>query len=438
MSNMPGVPTDCPHREKGGWTGDVHTVAKSLIYNFDVQRFLKKYLFDIRSSGRESKKQINFGKGFKDRSVVMKPAGIPTMIAPGRRTSGTATPDWGTAIVQIPWYLYEFYGDKKTLEEFYPDMKHWVEYVHNMSEDGIIRYGLGDWCPPGGWKYIDCPIALSSTAFHILDVKIMLKASEILGKHDDIAYYSKMLKQLTADFNRHFFDKENLTYGSQTANTMALDIDIAPKEYRKQVAGAIVRDIKESDSGFINVGIFGLPRIFKALAENGYEDEVYRLLTKKGENSFAFMWEHYDATTLWEILPLGLGDKYPVNTSNNHMMQGGFDAWFYSGIAGINPSVSEPGLKLIIFKPYLTKYLKSASAKYEAMTGTIVSNWESEKGIFKWHLIIPPNSKGTVYVPTYGRKIVKLNGKKQNIKEGKDGFSLLGKLGPGRYEIVAM
>ena len=435
IGNMHSIPTDCPHREKCGWTGDAHAMIRPMIYNFGSLHFFNKYMLDMRSSAREEAAHLYFGESFYDRSMVTKPAGIPTMIVPGKRTSGVASPDWGTAMVQIPWYLYVYYGDRRILEDFYPDMKTWVTYIQGIKTDGVIPHGLGDWCPPGGIESIDCPVPLSSTAFHILDVGIMARVAALLGRKADHVYYGEMLVQLKEGFNRHFLDTVNFTYGSQTADAMALDMDIVPSEYRSRVAGSIVRNIHEQFDGFLNTGIFGLARIFRVLAENGYEDEVFRLLTRTGRNSFAFMWEKYDATTLWEVLPFS--DDYDESIylrSHSHPMQAGFDEWFFAGIAGINPVSEQPGFQVIKFRPYLTRHLASASASYESGFGTIVSEWESFEGRLKWHIRIPANSRGIIHVPTYGSsKKVIVNGSVVDVVRREGAFSQIGEFGPGEY-----
>jgi alpha-L-rhamnosidase len=431
MGNIHSIPTDCPHREKCGWTGDAHAFAQSLIYNHNAQKFLTKYMFDLRSSGRIKKHETYYGNGFYDRSVVMKPQGIPTMIVPGKRTGGIASPDWGTAIVQIPWYLYLYYGDVKVLKEFYYDMRTWVEYVHSSAEDGIIQHGLGDWCPPQGVRSIDCPVAVSSTAFHILDVNIMKETADILGIASDAEYYSGILGQLKLDFNEKFYDPVNKTYGSQTADVMALDFDIVPVQYKRLVAQSIVDNINNKFHGFISTGIFGLARIFKVLSENGLEKDAFKLLSKKGKNSFAYMWDEYDATTLWEVLPL---ESYNER-SHSHPMQAGYDNWFYSGIAGINPVPGEPGFKKIIFKPFLTQLLDSAGASYESGYGTIKSYWHNKDERFTWKITIPGNSEGKLYAPVYGKKVsVRLNGRKIDIPDNNnEDFILLGDYLSGDY-----
>jgi len=434
--NIHSIPTDCPHREKCGWTGDAHAMIRPMIYNYDAQKFFWKYMFDMRSSGREEKQEMYFGKDFQERSFTLKPAGIPTMIVPGRRTSGIATADWGTALVQIPWYLYLYYGDRMILEEFYGDMQTWVEYIHGIKEDGIIPHGLGDWCPPGGNVNKDCPVPLSSTAFHILDVSIMEKVSALLGKQEQQKEYAEMLDQLIADFNRHFLDPDKASYGTHTGNALALDIGMVPEELRDDVAASLVKSIHEDFQGFINTGIFGIARIFNMLSENGQEEEAYRLLTKTGNRSFAFMWDHYDATTLWEVLPISDDFQNAYRGSHNHPMQAGLDEWFYSGIAGINPSPDIPGFKKIIFKPYLTRYMESASASYESGFGTIGSSWQSSPEKFTWKLSVPANTSGDIYVPVYGRDAsILVNGEIASVSGEEDGFGLLGEFAPGDYTV---
>ncbi|MEN8201176.1 MAG: family 78 glycoside hydrolase catalytic domain [Bacteroidota bacterium] len=439
--NIHSIPTDCPQREKCGWTGDAHAMIQPMVYNFDAQRFFSKYMFDMRSSGREEKEQIYFGRSFQDRSIVLKPAGIPTMIAPGKRTSGCATADWGTAIVQIPWYLYLYYGDRIVLDEFYPDMKRWVEYVEGMKEEGIIPHGLGDWCPPGGNDNLDCPVPVSSTAFHLLDVSIMEKVAQLLGKSEDQELYKKLNDQLKTDFNRHFFDPETENYGnSQTANIMALDMHIVPNGMEKAVASAVIENIHEAYDGFLNTGIFGLARILNVLAENGFEDEVYRLLTKTGQHSFAFMWDRYDVTTLWEVLPINdENEEEDAMRSHSHPMQAGYDTWFYSGIAGINPVADGAGFQKIAFKPYLTRHLESASATYESKSGIIRSMWERSETGFTWNITIPANAEGAIYVPTYGSDAkLRVNGAAVEAISESSGFSLVGTYGPGEYLIETL
>lgn len=439
-SNMVGIPTDCPHRERCGWTGDAHTVAPALIYNLDARLFLTKYLYDMRSSARESKKELYFGLNFQDRSIVTKPVGIPTMIVPGKRTSGIASPDWGTAAVQIPWYLYLYYGDINLLREFYPDMKTWVDYISAKFPSFIVNHGLGDWCPPGGNKMIDCPVALSSTAFHYLDLSILAKTAYLFGYNADASFYTERMCKVKEKFNDQFFDAIHNTYGSQTANALAVQVGLHPEGKAKEIAGTIANEIRTRSNGFIQTGIFGLGRIFPALAENGEEDLAYQIFTKTGNHSFANMWEKYDVTTLREVLPVddsGAG----AGSSHNHPMNAGYDEWFYRGIAGIHPDENSPGFKKIVFRPSFTAKLKYASATYESPYGAIESNWRWEGKIFQWKICIPANSGANLYIPMlFSNQEVLINGKNTSLEVTEDPaypeFQLCKSLGSGSYQIT--
>lgn len=435
--NLHGIPTDCPHREKCGWTGDAHALVKALIYNYDAQQFLRKYIYDMRSSGRQNKRELYFGEHFHDRSYKIKQKGIPTMIVPGKRTSGIASPDWGTAMTQLPWQLYLHYADTTILNDFYPDMKVWVEYIHNIKEDGLIKHGLGDWCPPGGNTNRDCPVPLSSSAFHILDLAIISKVAKLLNKEDDFKRYSGLHQEAISSFNKKFLDIKAYTYGSQTGNALALDIGIVPEEYKVGVAKSIIKNMNESYNGFISTGIFGVSRLFQVLCENGLEQETYKLLTKKGNHSFAYMWDKYQATTLWEVLPIKTEEDEELRfRSHNHPMHAGYDSWFYSGIAGINPCEDYPGYKRILFKPYLTKQLKESKVALNTIAGMVVSNWRNVNGTFNWQIKVPENSKGEIYLPKFGESdLVTINGEAVNELKHEGAYYKLGLYGSGEYKL---
>jgi alpha-L-rhamnosidase len=412
-SNLHGFPSDCPHREKCGWLGDAHAIAKMTIYNLDMEAFWIKYLNDIRSSSGSQGVMLHHKAKNSEFYQAYKKAGIPFMISPGKRECGVASPDWGTALVQIPWYLYLYYGNKAIIEDFYPDMKLWTNYIDSLSVDNIVPYGLGDWCPPGGNATIDCPYQLSSTAYHLYDLQLMEQMSKVLGYSRDNEYFNKRHAVVKKAFIAKFYDPANKTFGSQTANSLALDFGLAPQGDEKAVSSAIAVDVAKNYSGFHHTGIFGLPRIFDALARYGNEASAGNILTGKGKLSFENMWKVYGATTLWEELPVEenpdgayKGDKFG---SHSHPMQGGFDAWFYQGIAGINPVIEKPGFKAIRFEPFLTQQLKWAEATLNSKYGLIKSSWKWQDNTFLWEIIVPANSEGMVILPFTDFTALKLN-----------------------------
>lgn len=418
LNNTHGLPTDCPHRERCGWLGDAHTVAPFENYNFDLNNFWMKYMEDIRSTSSVFEKNALHQKlsntifYFAD-----KAPGIPYMISPGRRLCGVASPDWGTAVVQLPWYTYLYFGNEEPLHKYYQEMKQWVEHVENLtlndtlSTKHIVPYGLGDWCPPEGNNAIDCPIALSSTAFHYLDVSILAKAAAIVGQNNDAGHYSELKDKIAAAFVAEFYDKESKTFGSQTANAMALDFGLVPAGDERAVSDAIVRNMKEKYNDFMHTGIFGLGRIGQALSRFGNSKAAWDMFTKTGENSFAYMWTDADATSLWEILPVNKKSKELCLTGSslNHPMQGGYDTWFYEDIAGIRPDISGPGFKVIRFEPTMTSFLSWAKASIETSYGKTESEWSQEDNRLVWKIVLPPNTSGVVGLPN--DKKINVNGR---------------------------
>lgn len=418
LSNLHGIPTDCPDREKCGWLGDAHAYVKMANLNLQMNNFWLKYLADIRSGASRTEKNTLFHERFNRIFYhTNKPDGLPYMIAPGKRLCGVASPDWGTAMVQLPWWLYVYYGNKTVLSENYEAMKKWTNYVSSLATDTartnkynnktqyIVYQGLGDWCPPGGNGTIDTPIEFTSTAFHYLDVVIMQQVAQLLGKQSDANFYMAQ-KQLIADeMVANLYDKRARTYGSQTADAMALDFGLVPPGDEKAVSDAIANNMNVEYNGFMHCGIFGIGRIGSMLARYGNSDTAWKMFTKKGENSFEWMWRKAAATTLWEVLPTNtFSQQAGGKGSLNHPMQAGFDVSFYEDIAGIRPDASGYGFKVIRFEPLFTSCLPWAKASIESPYGTVSSDWKNEAGKFTWQIAIPANSTGLVALPK-GKKI---------------------------------
>lgn len=431
LSNTHGLPTDCPHRERCGWLGDAHTVAPFESYNFDLNNFWNKYLQDVHSTSSNYEKKTLYQKLYNTAFYFAeKKSGIPYMISPGKRLCGVASPDWGTAVVQLPWFTYLFYGDDEPLRIYYDEMKQWVEHVEQLSMNDtlprkhIVPYGLGDWCPPGGNETIDCPIALSSTAFHYFDVSIMEKVANLLKKTEDVYYFNSLKKSIYTAFVAEFYDMKNKTFGSQTADAMALDFGLVPKGDEGAVSKAIAKNMEEKYDNFLHIGIFGLGRIGEALSRYGNGKKAWELFTKTGENSFAYMWTDAEATTLWEVLPINKQSKefcLQNRSSLNHPMQGGYDTWFYEDIAGIRVDESGAGFKVVRLEPTMASYLEWASASVYSGYGKTVSDWFWKNDQFIWKIELPANTSGLVALPN-GRQ-VEING----IDFSKETFPLVEK-----------
>ncbi len=415
-NNLHGLPTDCPVREKCGWLGDVHAYVKMANLNFQMDNFWQKYLGDIRSGAVQEEENAHFHERYNTIFYVAdKPSGIPYMIAPGKRLCGVASPDWGTALVQLPWWMYVYYGNKAVLEEYYPMMKQWTEYVESLAKNkertksysskttSIIYQGLGDWCPPLYPSGGDTPVEFTSTAFHYLDTHIMEQVASLLGHEDDARTFASRGAEIAKELVALFYDPVEKTFGTQTADAMALDLGLVPAGDEKAVADAIVRNMNEKSEGFVHAGIFGLCRIGSMLARHGNVEAAWNLFTKKGENSFEWMWEQAKITSLWEALPVNEVTRTAVeNASHNHPMQAGYDVTFFEDIAGIRPDPLGYGFKVIRFEPLFHEQLPWAKGTIHTPYGEVTSSWRNEGNRFEWEISIPPNSTGRVTLPFEG------------------------------------
>jgi alpha-L-rhamnosidase len=242
---------------------------------------------------------------------------------------------------------------------------------------------------------------------------MVAKIAKILGKVDDAKYYNDLKDRIATAFIEKFYDKENKTFGSQTANAMALDFGLVPVGDENAVSADIVRNINEKYDGFFHNGIFGMGRIGQALSRYGNARTAWNVFTKKGVNSFAYMWDNAGATSLWEILPVNDESiKAGKGASYSHPMLGGYDTWFYEDIAGIRPDESRPGFKVIRFEPTVSDQLQWAKATIDTPYGKTTSDWSVNDGKLTWKIIIPPNASGLVALPV--AKNVTVNGEPLN------------------------
>jgi alpha-L-rhamnosidase len=188
---MHSVMEDCPHREKCGWLGDAHAVGETTIFNYDMAQFWTKFVDDIETV---------LGRGGVTYWGQKATPGIPTNIAVGKRLCQEARPDWGSAYVLLPWYLYNYYGDTDVFTRHYAHLERWIEYVKGLREEGIVVRGYGDWCPPGGNQNMESPMPLTSTAFFYGTLRIMENFAKQLGRIEDAAKYAKLADETKAAF----------------------------------------------------------------------------------------------------------------------------------------------------------------------------------------------------------------------------------------------
>lgn len=356
LTNYHGIPTDCPHREKNGWTGDAHLSAEQVLFNFNPMTAYRKWMSDFRD--------------------VQRPSGQLPGIVPtgGWGFNWGSGPAWDSAAILIPWYLYVYCGDIEVLKEHYTCMKSYVDFVTTMASDHIVNFGLGDWCPPvGGSSGHKCPTAVTSTAYYYVDTVILAKAAKLLGNDTDAVKYGELAEEIRKAFRAEFMDSEagQVAGDCQTSIACALYQGLVDEFDKPKFAKALVKTVEEADR-HIDAGILGTKYVMHSLTESGYADLAYEIATQTTFPSWGY-WIQQGATTLWE--------SWTGDASRNHHMFGDISAWFYKALAGINPDIADPGFKHIIISPNPVKGLDWVEAWHKCMYGVIRSNWKVERTI---------------------------------------------------------
>ncbi len=372
-SNYHGLPEDCPAREKCGWLGDAQIVCDFGIMNYDMQTAYLQYLSDLRTQ--------------------TEVYGTWTMIAPGKRGCGEATPLWGCAQVLIPERLYRYYGNTQVIRDNWDLMEGWVEHERLASEDWLRTDGLGDWDPAGGNGHPRrMPVAHSSSMMFYEICTVMCRlASELPDQQKKAAYYADMAEKIKESIISHYYDKDAHSYGYWGSDGVALTLGLYPDGERQLLLRALVETIRAEDFE-MHTGIYANKYLVPLLCREGYGDEAMEFLFGLRHPSFGTMMED-GATSVWEAPDMqGIDmDRTHGVASYNHPMHTGFAYAFYTELAGISPIT--PGFARFRIAPCRLERITALQASYESPFGQIaVSYQRSDNGEYRYTLTVPAGS----------------------------------------------
>lgn len=372
-NNLSNVATDCPHREKLGWLEEAHLMGNSIQYNYDILQFYNKII--------------------KDMMDAQLPDGLVPDIAPeyvvfsdGFRDS----PEWGSSSMLVPWYVYQWYGDKDILLKSYDMMKRYVDYLSRKANHYLLSYGLGDWYdigpnPPGPSQLT--PLGVTATGFYYYDTKILGKIAAVLHREDDATKWSVLADSIRDAFNKKFLDTVTKVYatGSQTSFALPLYFEIAPEKYKKQLLNNLVDSIAAHDYA-ITAGDIGFRYVVQTLENNGESEIIYKMNNREDVPGYGYQIKK-GATALtesWMALR---------TVSNDHMMLGHLMEWFYSGLGGIRQQEGSVGYKKILIEPQFIKGINWVNCSYNSINGEIAVNWKRLKDDkIQLHVEIPANT----------------------------------------------
>lgn len=387
-SNMQGVLTDCPHREKLGWLEQDHLCGPSLLYNYDMTTYVPKVIRDITDTQKED---------------GMVPTTAPQYISFGNLFDDS--PEWGSTLIILPFMYYEMYGDNTLIKNNYTAMRRYADYLTSRADDGIVSHGLGDWYDHGPWRAgfsRNTPIPLVATAHYIFDLRLVAEAAKMTGNNDDATKYAALAQEVTEKFNKHFYDADSCKYGTGSQASNALPLYLNLTEDKKQVVMAsLIADIK-AHGDRLTTGDVGNRYLFQTLAENGYNELLYKMLNHYETPGYGFQLK-YDATTLTEQWDPRNGSSW------NHFMMGQIDEWLFRTLGGINNKPETYGMRHLLIAPTLVSDLQYVKVTTASLYGQISVDCNRTETTVN----IPVGCDATVVLP---------NGEKHDVGSGTHTF----------------
>lgn len=396
LANLVGVQSDCPAREKFGYGGDLNATSTSFIYNFDMQSFYKKTIYDWVDAINDST--------FVDTapSIGIQYCGI----------------SWESAFLITQYRNYLFYKDLKLVKEMYAFNNQWMDKVARLHPEGIVHSGLSD-----HESLSPVPVELIGTLHYLQSARIMKTFANLMQDENQKVKYDQLSSALEQKLREKFWNKSiNGKVNRQTLFSALLYHEIIPKDEIPAAKDSLLMALQKAPSQHLTTGIFGTPFALEAVSQYISPQIIFDIINSKDYPGWGYMVDR-GATTLWETW------KESDNIySNSHPMFGSVTEWFYRWLGGIRPDVNYPGFERFYIKPYTPVGLDSVSTFYNAPTGKITSHWikEKEEG-YRYKISVPKTSVAqVVLIKKLHQKITILEGQEyldsnnnEDIKDGK-------------------
>ena len=405
------VPTDCPQREKAGWTGDWQVFAPTAAYLFDVAGFSRKWLNDVRADQWDNGVIVN---------ISPSPGQDTTAADHMAFVNGSA--GWGDAIVLVPWEIYRATGDTEILEQNWEAMNRWLGFIRSSAEgarhpsraaarrspDPHERYlwdtgfHWGEWLEPDGpepdlFAARSADHGVVATAFYRHSTNIMAGIATVLGRDGE----ARALGELSANVRRawareHVNDAGQVSDASQANCVRALAFDLVSEEHRPAVAAQLA-DLIRNAGTHVGTGFLATAHLLPVLADNGHLDLAYELLMQDSEPSWLVMVDR-GATTTWEAWN-GIGHDGTAHQSLNHYSKGAVVSFLHHYAAGLRQAPGSAAYERIIIEPRPGAGLSSAATSHRGPQGLIGAGWRIHDGELTLDAIVPAGTSAEVRLP---------------------------------------
>ncbi len=388
LSNLVSVQSDCPAREKFGYGGDLNATVESFIYNFDMQAFYRKTIYDWVDAMKDS-------------------CFVDTAPYSGIAYCGLS---WESAFLITQYYLYLYYNDTDIIHELYAQNNKWMDKVAMIHPEGMVDEGLSD-----HESLEPVPVQLTGTCHYLQCARIMKTFAGVMGIPADVKKYEALSDKLKNQIRAEFWDKPFIgKINRQTLFSTLLYHQIIPKNEIPAARDSLLIAVKNGPSAHFTTGIFGTKYILETLAENGNPNAVFDIVNSTAYPGWGFMIDQ-GATTIWETW------KESDNTySNCHPMFGTVSEWYYRWLAGIRPDPAHPGFKEFYITPTTPKGLESVNCTYNSPYGPIVSNWKKIKSEgYTYDIAVPNGTRANITLPVSPSQMVSINDNRRQKQKGK-------------------
>lgn len=402
-SNFISVPTDCPQREKGGWTGDAQIYTPTAIFNMKIDNFMKRWLKNMRLDQYDNGQIPGLIPWIESDDILSSQFG------------NISAAGWSDACIIIPYHLYKQYEDIDFLKDNYEMMKKWLCYVEKRCKSNVnsnskdyekylwnMEFHYGDWLTPSLVNEDGSPNPMLSakltanqvaTMYFAHSTQLFSEISSILGKDEESKYYENLSSNIKSAFNEAYVNNDGTIEGDlQGLYALAAYFKVSDEETNNKFVKRLIKMISEND-GCLDTGFLATPILLDTLCQYGYRDLAYNLLLQEKCPSWLYQ-VNQGATSIWESWQAILEDGTRTITSYNHYSLGSVQDFIVREIAGLKKSINEKSTYII--EPDFNGPFKYCNLSYETPYGEIRIKWNKEVESPKLILNIPIGVKAKV------------------------------------------
>lgn len=393
--NFLDVPTDCPTRERAGWTGDAQLFFNTGNYMMDQRAFFRKWMRDVADCQKENGLVYNVNPSNPNAPAILEWLSV----------EGSA--GWGDAMILIPYYYWKRYGDDVLICEFWEEMERcFAFYKRRMGKRNLLslfypkrsKYDkylcacgrdFGEWtepddCAPPKSKMI-IPMAEEATAYLAYTANLMRKMASHLGKAEEAKIYKEVAVNTTKAYNYYFVKGGDISTNRMCKYVRPCGLGLAQGKSREKLLQKIVELNREREYK-IGTGFLATPFVFEMLSEAGESDDAFRMLMNP---ELGWMQQvNEGATTVWE--------NWTPDASLNHYSKGACCQWIFDCVCGVKLDGRE---NHFVIEPHVVSQLDWISFSYDSVYGKVESGWKKTRDGYVFDIVIPANCEAEVRIP---------------------------------------